>query len=420
LSKIRYILKNTNLYDVIIVGGGAAGFFSAINMAEKKPSLRILILERGKEVLEKVRISGGGRCNVTHACFTPKELSKFYPRGEKELLGPFHSFCSGDTVDWFEKRGVALKIEDDNRMFPTSDSSQTIIDCFSKLVKKYQIEVKTSTRVDNIFPPNEHNTTWQIKTQLVDFQCHNLVVAAGSNPNVWQLLAKLGHTIVPPVPSLFTFNIKDSRLTDLLGISVEKVTAEIVHLRQKAEGPMLITHWGLSGPAILRLSAWSARELHTEKYNFTLRVNWLHHQNFYDIREELNALKQRIAKKDVQTFSPFGLPSRLWKRLCEAAEITENKKWAEINKGNIAKLAAQLVASEFQVNGKSTFKEEFVTAGGVALKEIDFKRFESKIHKNLFIVGECLDIDAITGGFNFQAAWTGAYLVAQAVATTAA
>jgi predicted Rossmann fold flavoprotein len=403
-------------YDLIIVGGGAAGFFTAINAAEQNPALKILILERGKDVLEKVRISGGGRCNVTHACFIPKELSKFYPRGERELLGPFHTFCSGDTVEWFEKRGVELKIEDDNRMFPTSDSSETIIECFARLVKKYKIEVKTSTRVDNIFPPTEKYPNWKITTQNTDYQSIKLMIAAGSNPSMWQILTKLGHTIVSPVPSLFTFNIKDERIKDLLGISVEKVMAEIPQLRQKAEGPMLITHWGLSGPAILRLSAWSARELHALKYSFTLKINWLYLEKFDNVKEELDILKIRLSKKDVQTYCPFGLPLRLWKRLCEAAKIKENQKWADINKTHIKDLVQQLISCEFQVNGKSTFKEEFVTAGGVDLKEIDFKRFESKIHPNLYIVGECLDIDAITGGFNFQAAWTGGFLAAKAIA----
>jgi predicted Rossmann fold flavoprotein len=403
-------------YDLIIVGGGAAGFFTAINAAEQNPALKILILERGKDVLEKVRISGGGRCNVTHACFIPKELSKFYPRGERELLGPFHTFCSGDTVEWFEKRGVELKIEDDNRMFPTSDSSETIIECFARLVKKYKIEVKTSTRVDNIFPPTEKYPNWKITTQNTDYQSIKLMIAAGSNPSMWQILTKLGHTIVSPVSSLFTFNIKDERIKDLLGISVEKVMAEIPQLRQKAEGPMLITHWGLSGPAILRLSAWSARELHALKYSFTLKINWLYLEKFDNVKEELDILKIRLSKKDVQTYCPFGLPLRLWKRLCEAAKIKENQKWADINKTHIKDLVQQLISCEFQVNGKSTFKEEFVTAGGVDLKEIDFKRFESKIHPNLYIVGECLDIDAITGGFNFQAAWTGGFLAAKAIA----
>ena len=405
-----------NNYDIIIIGGGAAGFFAAINAAEINPKLKIIILERGKNVLEKVRISGGGRCNVTHACFTPKELSKFYPRGEKELLGPFHTFCSGDTVEWFENRGVELKIEDDNRMFPTSDSSQTIVDCFAKLVKKYRIEVRTSARVDSILPPNEKNKTWKITAQGVDYQANKLVVAAGSNPSFWQMLAKLGHNIITPVPSLFTFNIKDKRITDLLGLSVEKVTTEISELRQRAEGPLLITHWGMSGPGILRLSAWAARELHDLKYSFTLKINWLHLKNFSETKEEIDVLKIRLSKKDVFTYCPFGLPLRLWKRLCEAANVRENQNWADLNKGQIKDLAMQLIDCQFKVNGKSTFKEEFVTAGGVDLKEIDFKRFESKIHKNLHIVGECLDIDAITGGFNFQAAWTGGYLVAKAIA----
>ncbi len=402
-------------YDIIIIGGGAAGFFTAINAAEINPKLNIVILERGKNVLEKVRISGGGRCNVTHACFTPKELSKFYPRGEKELLGPFHTFCSGDTVEWFEKRGVELKIEDDGRMFPTSDSSESIIDCFVRLIKKYNISVLTGTRIDNIFPPNEKNKSWKITTQDTDYQANKLVVAAGSSLSVWQLMAKLGHTIVPPVPSLFTFNIKDIRLKELLGISVERVSVEIPQLRQRSEGPLLITHWGLSGPGILRLSAWAARELHDLKYQFTLKVNWLFLENIEDTKEEINNFKLQLSKKSVVTYSPFGLPLRLWKRFCEAANIKDTHNWADLNKVQVQDLAAQLVDCQFKVNGKSTFKEEFVTAGGVDLKEIDFKNFSSKIHPTLHIIGECLNIDAITGGFNFQAAWTGGYLTAKKV-----
>jgi predicted Rossmann fold flavoprotein len=403
-------------FDIIIVGGGAAGFFTAINAAELNPTLSILILERGKNVLEKVKISGGGRCNVTHACFIPKELSKFYPRGEKELLGPFHTFCSGDTVDWFDKRGVELKIEDDGRMFPTSDSSETIVDCFIKSVKKHQILVQTGTRVENISPPNEKNNAWKISTQDTEYQATKLVIAAGSSQSIWQLLAKLGHTIIAPVPSLFTFNIKDARLKELLGISVEKVMAEIPALRQSAEGPMLITHWGLSGPAILRLSAWSARELHEMKYQFTLKINWLYLKKLEEAKEEINDFKLQFSKKFVITFSPFGLPLRLWKRLCDAANIKETQNWADLNKNQVKDLALQLTECQFVVNGKSTFKEEFVTAGGVDLREIDFKNFSSKIHPTLHIVGECLNIDAITGGFNFQAAWTGAYMAGKNLA----
>lgn len=398
-------------FDIIIVGGGAAGFFTAINIGEKNPKLRIAILERGKNVLEKVRISGGGRCNVTHACFVPNELVKFYPRGEKELRGPFHQFASGDTIEWFEKHGVELKIEEDGRMFPVSDSSQTIIDCFMDAVKKLHIQVLTGQSVQSVFKSGE---LWKIDTQHDTYWCEKLVMATGSNPKIWEMIEGLGHSIVPPVPSLFTFNIKDSRIKELPGVSA-LATVKVNGTKLQASGPLLITHWGMSGPAILKLSAWGARILSEKHYRFTVSVNWLNDWDQGDALEHLKELKLEHAKKAVSRKSPFEFPNRLWESLVVASGIPEDVKWADLTKNQLQNLAQQLTNGQFEVNGKSTFKEEFVTAGGVDLKEVNFKTMESKLHRNLYLAGEIVNIDAITGGFNFQNAWTCGYLLASAI-----
>ena len=401
---------NTN-YDILIVGGGAAGFFTAITIAENNPKLKIALLERGKSVLEKVRISGGGRCNVTHACFVPNDLVKYYPRGEKELLGPFHQFCSGDTIEWFERHGVALKIEDDGRMFPTTDSSQTIIDCFLNAVSKLKIDVLTGQSVQSIFKGEGY---WKVETHHETFSCQKLIMTTGSNPKIWEMLTELGHTIVAPVPSLFTFNIKDTRIKDLMGVSAF-AKVKVKGSKLEATGPLLITHWGMSGPGILRLSAWGARELFDKKYQFVLQVNWLNEVSFEEAMDTLKNLKQEHAKKAVSKKSPFEFANRLWESLVAASGISEETKWADLSKTQLINLANQLTNGQFQVNGKSTFKEEFVTAGGIDLKEINFKTMESKLHENLYFAGEIVNIDAITGGFNFQNAWTSGFIVAKAI-----
>lgn len=398
-------------YNIIIVGGGAAGFFAAINIVERNPKLKVAILERGKNVLEKVRISGGGRCNVTHACFEPNELVKYYPRGEKELRGPFHQFCSGDTVAWFENHGVELKIEEDGRMFPTSNSSQTIIDCFLDTAKKLGISILTGQSVQSIYKGEDH---WKVETQSAQFLAEQLILATGSNPKIWELLQQFGHAIVSPVPSLFTFNIKDPRIKDLMGVSA-LATVKITGEKLSASGPLLITHWGMSGPGILQLSAWGARILHEKNYQFTIEVNWLYDVTPEEAETMLKDIKAEQAKKAVSKKSPFELPNRLWESLVLASGIAEDTKWADLSKQQLLKLSQQLTQGRFQVNGKSTFKEEFVTAGGIDLKEINFKTMESKLHKNLFFAGEIANIDAITGGFNFQNAWTSGFLVAQAI-----
>jgi predicted Rossmann fold flavoprotein len=396
-------------YDIIIVGGGAAGFFTAINIVEKNLKLKVAILERGQSVLEKVRISGGGRCNVTHACFVPNDLVKFYPRGEKELRGPFHQFCSGDTINWFERNGVQLKIEDDGRMFPVSNSSQTIIDCFINATKKLGIDVLTGQSVQSIFRSENY---WKVDTNHEIFACKNLIMTTGSNPKIWEMLQNLGHSIVEPVPSLFTFNIKDSRIKDLMGLSA-MATVKVKKSRLEASGPLLITHWGMSGPGILRLSAWGAIELAEKKYQFAILVNWLNDKTFEETDTILRELKLEHAKKVVSKKSPFDFPNRLWESIVLASQIEEETKWSDLTKVQLTNLTNQLTNAEFQVNGKSTFKEEFVTAGGIDLKEINFKTMESKILPNLYFAGEIVNIDAITGGFNFQNAWTSGFIVSE-------
>jgi predicted Rossmann fold flavoprotein len=398
-------------FDIIIVGGGAAGFFTAINIVEKNPNLKVAILERGNEVLSKVRISGGGRCNVTHACFEPNELVKFYPRGEKELRGPFHQFCSGDTVEWFSDHGVELKIEDDGRMFPVSNSSQTIIDCFIQATQKLGIAVLTGQSVQSIF---KKDNLWKIETQSENYITEKLILATGSNPKIWEMLQTFGHAIVNPVPSLFTFNIKDSRIKELPGVSAE-VSVKVKDTKLASTGPLLITHWGMSGPAILKLSAWGARILFEKNYQFTIFVNWLNDVETDDAEKILKNLKQENAKKAVSKKSPFEFPNRLWESLVLASNISEETKWADLSKIQLQNLSNQLTNSSFQVNGKSTFKEEFVTAGGIDLKEINFKTMESKLHKNLYFAGEIVNIDAVTGGFNFQNAWTSGFILANAL-----
>ncbi|MDH6601878.1 putative Rossmann fold flavoprotein [Myroides gitamensis] len=375
--------------------------------------MRIAILERGKEVLSKVKISGGGRCNVTHACFIPNELVQFYPRGAKELLGPFHQFCSGDTIEWFERRGVELKIEEDGRMFPTTDSSQTIIDCFTKATAQYKIDVLQGISVQGVY---QSEKGWKLDTTKESMTCAQLVFTTGSNPKIWQMMGELGHRLVEPVPSLFTFNIKDKRIQDLMGVSTE-ASIKVKGTKLEATGPLLITHWGMSGPGILRLSAWGARILAEKNYQFHIVVNWLPTVDREDLLEQLKDFKHEHAKKMVMKRGLFDFPTRLWERLVQAAQIDVTQTWADVNNKQMQALMLQLQEGEFQVNGKSTFKEEFVTAGGIDLRDVNFKTMESKINADLYFAGEILNIDAITGGFNFQNAWTTGFLAAQAIAS---
>lgn len=419
------------MYDVLVVGGGAAGFYAAIHIAEARPTTKIAIIERGKDVLTKVKVSGGGRCNVTHAEFNPKELSTNYPRGEKELLGPFHQYASGDTIGFFERRGIPLKIEEDGRMFPVSNSSQTIIDCFLAEANRLGIQVKKTSAVNNLEKITEDGDEhWKITIGDSHLLTKKLVLATGSNPKIWKLVQGLGHTVVPPVPSLFTFNIKDERISNIPGLSTN---AEVKILPKKkfghsskkearavatlsAEGPLLITHWGMSGPAILKLSAWGARILEHYGYDFRIQVNWVPEYHRDGLLALLLKVKQ-VEKKTVLRTKVLDIPKRLWSNLVRAAQIADELTWPEVSKPQLLALAEQLTESVFKVLGKSTFKEEFVTAGGVDLKEINFKTFESKISPNLYFAGEIINVDAITGGFNFQNAWTGGFLAAQGVAS---
>ena len=402
------------MYDILVIGGGAAGFFAAINAAEKNNGLKIAILERGRDVLQKVKVSGGGRCNVTHACFEPDKLVKFYPRGENELLLPFERFNPTSTIDWFESRGVKIKKEADGRMFPVSDSSQSIIDCLLGAAQRNRIEILTNSRVEHFdYLPNE-KSNWKLQVAGDrTLYAKKLMIATGSDTAVWALLERLKIKIIQPVPSLFTFNIKDARLSDLMGLSVPNAIINIQKTNFESSGPTLITHWGLSGPGILKLSSWAARELNAANYKFTVRVNWLANKDLEAVKTHLHKQINTQPKKNVVANAEFGLPIRLWKSLCNAAQIGEFQKWAETGKKHIQRLTEQLTAGSFEVNGKSTFKEEFVTAGGVDLSEIDFETFSLKQYPSLFMSGEVLNIDAVTGGFNFQAAWTGGWIAAQ-------
>ncbi len=396
-------------WDVIIVGGGAAGFFSAINIKNRRPDLEVLILEQSKDVLNKVRISGGGRCNVTNSIWEPRELAKNYPRGEKALLGPFNKFGCGDTMSWFDERKVSLKIEDDGRVFPVSDSSETIAKCLIDEANKYGIVLKNNAKVKSIkCMDNDFTVTFNES----EIHSQYLVLATGSSPFFWDQLRQNGYKIVKPVPSLFTFNIKDTRIDGLMGLSSSYVKTKIVNTKLTSDGPLLITHWGLSGPATLKLSAWGARELFDLNYRFKIEVDWLPSMNEDDFKD----LKLQIGAKSILA-NPIGnLPSRLWKGLLSQINFSEQTRWADINKEKLIQMMNALKQCTFEVNGKSTFKDEFVTAGGVDLDQINFKTFESKLHKGLFMAGEVLDIDAITGGFNFQAAWTGGYLIGEGIA----
>ncbi len=409
MLNLRRFLIYMKHYDVLIVGGGAAGFFAAINVADKNPNLKVAIVERSKEGLAKVKVSGGGRCNVTHAEFIPQELIQNYPRGEKELLGPFHTFMTGDTIEWFEQRGVALKIEDDGRMFPVTDSSKTIIDCFLNEAKKHKVDVLYGHSVKQI---EKNEEKWTVLTSKGEITSVKLLIATGSNTKVWKLLEGLGHNIAQPVPSLFTFNIKDKRIKDIPGVVALDVIIKVVGSNLESEGPLLITHVGMSAPAILKLSAFGALELAKRDYKFSIAINFIKQERGY-CNGVLKDVKQNSPKKIVLGSTQFNLPKRLWQQLVLASNIDSDLRWADVNKMQLEELSRQLTSAVFKVDGKSTFKEEFVTAGGINLKEVNFKTFESKLHKNLYFAGEVLNIDAVTGGFNFQNAWTGAYIAAQ-------
>ncbi len=401
---------------VIVIGGGAAGFFAAITCASVTPETEVILLEAGKQPLAKVRISGGGRCNVTHHCFDPRLLVQAYPRGGKALRGAFTRFQPQDTVNWFESRGVPLKTEADGRMFPVSDNSETIIHCLVKEAKAQGVKVKTGVKVQWV---SYEKGRFIIELKNGDyFSSDRVLFATGSQRLAYQWLTQLGHTIIPPIPSLFTFNIQDERLADLAGISVENVAVQLAVKGKESyrqTGQLLITHWGLSGPVVLKLSAYGARVLHDHRYQMGLFINWLPKENLETIREKLLAQKEATPRRQVTNFSPFAIPRRLWEKLAIASGIFNTQRWAEVSKKQITAFAKELTQGHFHLQGKGVFKEEFVTCGGVDLKEVNFKTMESKLVPGLYFAGEILDIDGITGGFNFQNAWTTGWLAGQAM-----
>lgn len=393
--------------QVIIIGGGAAGFFCAANLDKNKYNIRIL--EQNKDVLQKVKISGGGRCNVTHACFDPSDLVKFYPRGEKELRSVFSKFQPGDTMDWFEQRGVELKIENDNRVFPVSNQSQSIIDTLTSEIEKNNVEVITQTTVVSIEKEDE---VFVITTKLGTYTADYVVFATGSAPKSLKLVEQLGHKIVSLVPSLFTFNIKHPLLSEHPGTSFEWAEVNIPKLKLGESGPLLITHWGLSGPVVLKLSAWGARKLAEVGYKFEIFINFIS-KSIEDAEEDFINFKENNPKKSIGQSKIFNVTNRFWNSLLIFSKIDSEKHIANVSKKEMLVLLENLCQLKLNVDGKSTFKDEFVTAGGVDLKEINFKTMESKVVPNFYLAGEVLNIDAITGGFNFQACWSEAWLIAQ-------
>jgi predicted Rossmann fold flavoprotein len=401
------ILREMNSKRVVVVGGGAAGFFAAITCATTAPDAEVMLLEKGPQFLSKVRISGGGRCNVTHACFDVPEFSTRYPRGEQALLAPFHTFQASDTVAWFERRGVKLKTEADGRMFPISDSSQTIIDCLLREARTAGVKLFTNRGLERVARRAEGGFDLTL-SNTDTLTCDRLLLATGGCRalTAGQLALSLGHTLEPPVPSLFTFRIETPWLRDLAGISVESAEASVPAAMLRERGPVLITHWGLSGPAILRLSAWGARALHRLDYHFCVHLNWLPQLDAEAIAAEFLARRKSQAARLIVKTPLSPLPARLWEQLVLATGIAPDTRWAGLSRSGQHNLIQQLIRTELPVTGKSLNKEEFVTCGGVRLSEVNFKTMESRICPGLYLAGELLDIDGITGGFNFQSAWT--------------
>lgn len=399
--------------NVIVIGGGAAGFFAAINIAELNPNWSVTLLEKSNKLLSKVRVSGGGRCNVTHACFINSLLIKNYPRGEKELRNVFSKFSPIETIDWFKKRGVELKTEDDGRMFPVSNTSETIVNCLLSEAEKNNVVVKQGVDIVEILKESNNSFTLKVNGGG-EFKCDKLVIATGGNSkeSSYDWLKKLGHTIEKPVPSLFTFNIPNNEITKLMGVAVENTKVRIQKTKIETEGPLLITHWGLSGPAVLKASAWGARILNNFNYDFVVVVNWLPKYKDEKLKIELQNQRNENAPKMIWNYCPFELPKRFWEYIVKKASIDEGTRWADISKKQINVLANLLLNDEYNVKGKTTFKEEFVTCGGISLKEIDFISMKSKIVPNLYFAGEVIDVDGVTGGFNFQNAWSTAYAIA--------
>ena len=420
---------------VVVIGGGAAGFFGAIACANAHPRAEVTLLEAGYQPLAKVRVSGGGRCNVTHACFEAAQLVQYYPRGGKALRGALTRFQPKDTVAWFESHGVELKTESDGRMFPVTDSSETIVNCLVNAAEDAGVRVYTGTMVKSVrkfdvaLTPSsspiqgegskikDYEFEVELKTGEV-IECDRLLLATGSNPQAYRWLKDLGHTVEPTVPSLFTFNLPDPRLQDLAGVSVNDARVRLPDagkLLGEQTGPLLITHWGLSGPAVLKLSAWGARFLHEHQYQTPLIINWLPQYTEESLRNTLLAVKSQLPRRQVTTSCPLAVPKRLWLSLATSVGISAEERWAEVSKKALNGLIQELIQGRYFIKGKGVFKEEFVTCGGVRLKEVDFKTMESRLVPHLYFAGEILDIDGVTGGFNFQSAWTTAWLAGQAM-----
>lgn len=394
---------------VAVIGGGAAGFFAAISCKSHYPTAQVTILEKSDKLLSKVKISGGGRCNVTHACFSNSQLVKFYPRGEKQLRKLFNHFSTSDTVDWYESRGVALKAESDNRMFPVTDNSQTIIDCLFSEAKRLKVTIQKKSAVNSISRAGEAFELFiNGQAQLFD----KVIVASGGSPKLagFDWLAQLGHEIVPPVPSLFTFNMPGNPVKELMGLSVPNAQVKIQGTKLVQSGPLLITHWGMSGPAILKTSAWGARILNDLNYRFNAQISWLGDRNETSLRDWFTANKDSLSKRKIRNKNPFALPNRLWEFLLKKVELDPEQIWESIGKKGLNRLINVLLNDVYAVSGKTTFKEEFVTSGGVALGDIDFKTMESRKCPGLYLAGEVMNVDGVTGGFNFQAAWSSGFV----------
>lgn len=413
------------MLKITVIGGGAAGFFSAITCAKTYPQARVTLLEAGRQLLAKVRISGGGRCNVTHACFDPGVLVQNYPRGGKALRGAFSRFQPRDTIEWFADRGVQLKTEEDGRMFPITDDSATIVNCLIRAAEDAGVRIRTGDAVVSVkklmgngAEDGRGDIASMFEVELKSgesFKCDRLLLATGSNPSGFKWAKELGNTVELPVPSLFTFNIADSRIKDLAGVSVPNAKVKLPGAKLEQSGPLLITHWGLSGPGVLKLSAWGARFLHDRHYKTNVLINWLPQYNAEVLRQQLVGVKSQLSHRLIVSSCPFPMPRRLWERLTSSIGIDDQKRWADLSNKAIDKLLLELVQGEYQIAGKGAFKEEFVTCGGVNLKEVDFKTMESRRCPGLFFAGEILDIDGVTGGFNFQSAWTTAWLAGIAI-----
>ena len=400
---------------LVVIGGGAAGFFCAVNAARLNPNLDVTILERSNKVLSKVKVSGGGRCNVTHACFSIADMIRKYPRGASFLKKAFHHFFTNNTIAWFKERGVELKTEADGRMFPVTDDSQTIIDCLVKEANKYRVEIMMNKEVKGLL---RINNKWQLELKDANILEADMVcIASGGYPKITQYdwLNGCNHEVEEPVPSLFTFNMPGNSITALMGVSVEKAAVKITGSKLAEEGPLLITHWGMSGPAILKLSAWGARELAQKNWHFSILVNWIPGFNENSLREKFQKLRFEMAARKMMNANPFALPARLWEHILVTSGIGADLRWADLPAAAQNKLIKNLCTGEYAVKGKTTFKEEFVTAGGIQLPEIDFNTMQSKKFSGLFFAGEVLNIDGVTGGYNFQNAWTTGWIAAKGI-----